>query len=84
MKKGMVEVDKVMIGLESEKKVNNIILKFSNDNKYLAVFMKELNTLKIYDVEKDSPESILKKLDNEHSEEGIHWKFTGEPEEADK
>lgn len=74
-----------MIGLENKNiKVNNIILKFSNNGKYLAVFLRELNTLKIYDVDNDTPERIMKKLDNEHSQEEIHWNFTGEPEDVDK
>ena len=74
-----------MIGLEIKQvKVNNIIMKFSNNGKYLAIFLKELNMLKIYDVGNDSPEEILKKLDNEKSDESIYWKFTGENEDADK
>ena len=74
-----------MIGLENKDiKVNNIILKFSNNGKYLAIFLSELNTLKIYDIEKDKPEEILEKIGIVDSTKGIHWTFKGESEDADK
>ena len=57
IQKGIVEIDRVMIGLENKQvKVNNIILKFSNNGKYLAIFLSDLNMLKIYDIENDTPD----------------------------
>ncbi len=48
---GIEERGEVILGLESEIVVNNVVIKFSNDSRFLAIFMKERNAIKVLEID---------------------------------
>ena len=60
---GIEEKSQVVLGLESKIVVRQAIMKFSSDSRFLAIYMRELNTIKIFTIDDTVQEPIVDTFD---------------------